>query len=115
MRYVLRLLILLCGFYTVFAHGEWRPIVGDYAIAKEPLSDPTPKGQATAYVTIRGSAAKEMFLGMPRVRQVSDACGEQGTVARISGNLICYQNGKKYSCELGIRLTDGKLVGGRTC
>jgi hypothetical protein len=111
----MRMLILLLGLYTSFAHSEWRPIQGDYVLSKEPLSDPTPSGKATAYLTIRGSAAKEMFQGMARTRQVSNACGEQDTVARISGNLICYRSHEKYSCELGIRLTDGKLIGGRTC
>jgi hypothetical protein len=94
---------------------KWTVIDGQQKIARESLSDPEPFAPKVAYFTIRGVGARSIYLALPSNSAVIPACGDAGLTARFAGNMVCYQKAKRYSCEYGIRLSDGALVPGRSC
>lgn len=88
---------------------------GQLIISKEPITDPVPNGPNVAYFSIRGNAAKQMFEKLKSAKTVKNACGEQGLTLKTQGKLQCSQKARVYSCDFGIRLTDGIAVTGFAC
>jgi hypothetical protein len=67
------------------------------------------------FVTIEGSAAKEMFNGMLNAKVQRDACGEPGLTMKILNSLVCSKLRNEYSCNFGVSLSAGQLQFGYTC
>lgn len=104
--------------YATLAFGAtdgWSSMRGRLRVAPEPLSDPIAEAQPVAYFIVEGPAAKAMFDRMKGFKSTRDACGEPGMVARTVGDVVCYRMKASYSCEFGVRLSDGIVRPGRAC
>jgi hypothetical protein len=106
--------VLACSLTTSNAK-DWRGLKGTFIVGKAPLSDPLPDSQPVTFVTIEGSAAKEMFNSMLNAKVQKDACGESGLTMKILNNLVCSKLKTEYSCNFGVGLSDGQLQFGYTC
>jgi hypothetical protein len=115
---MMRWILLAMWFITVSAYpdeGSWLTLRGKAQVAIEPLSDPAPGGKPVAYLSVQGVAAKAMYGSMQGYRFVANACGESGLSSRTVGDVVCYQKKAVYSCEFGVRLSDGAIRAGRAC
>lgn len=112
------LLVIALFLVNALAHGvqdNWLPLKGKLKVASEPLSDPAPHGDPVAYISVDGAGAKAIYEGMKGFKTITNACGEPGLVSRTVGDVVCYRNKSSYSCEFGIRLSDGVIRTGRAC
>lgn len=114
MRWIL-LAMLLVTSSAYPEEGDWLALRGKARVAIEPLSDPAPGGKPVAYLSVQGVAAKAMYEGMQGYRSVANACGEPGLSSRTVGDVVCYRKKSSYSCEFGVRLSDGAIRIGRAC
>lgn len=107
--------VMLIFSASAFTADGWLALRGKAKIATEPLSDPVANGKPVTYLSIQGATAKGMYEGMQGYRSVENSCGEPGLFSRAVGNLICYRKQSSYSCELGVRLSDGAIRPGKSC
>ena len=110
------ILLLACMVSSAVFAADRPGQSNELVISKEPLTDPLPDGDLVAYMTLNGKDAEEIYQGMGSQQEYKNVCNQEGLTARVAGNLICYKSREgSYSCNFGIRLTDGSLVLGRPC
>ncbi len=112
--------LLFCCLLAIYscavgAGGTWMPLNGEVKISSAPLSDPLPDGSPVAFFTIDGDAAKAIFDGMIKSRIVRNYCSESGMAMKMVGDISCTKQGRKYRCNFGVGLSDGKSQKGYTC
>jgi hypothetical protein len=114
MRPNIAVIMLACSIAS--AHAADKAVLeGEVIFSREPLTDPLPDGDPVAYVSFYGKDAEKMYAQM-KSKDFQNACGLDGVTARTVGNLICYKSkDNDYSCNFGVRLSDGYLVLGKPC
>lgn len=95
--------------------NSWSSLQGLQKIEAESLSDPVPHAPLVVYFSIRGRSARSIYERLPLSGRIANVCDEAGMSAKSAGNMMCFRKASRYSCEYGIRLSDGALVNGRTC
>ncbi len=117
------LAIALLVLMSMAAWASWQdsktdPLQGGYiAYGGEPGDWYAPKpGDAKVNLEIDGALAKQMFTLMGARAEKKDSCGEDGEMARISGDVACIrENSGTTHCHVGLDLSKGKTVNGLIC
>jgi hypothetical protein len=94
---------------------EFRPLAGRYALTSANMVDPTPGEKPDRVVVfIEGSAAEQMYMGMPQ-KPAKDRCAGD-VLSKKAGNLVCSKlDSGKHFCTFGVGLKDGQIRNGRVC
>ena len=108
-------LLLFIHSYALGAGGDWKSLHGKMTVSPAPLSDPLPESTPVAFFAIDGESAKTIFNAMVEPKIVKNACGETGMVMKSVGDIVCFKQGRTYTCNFGVGMSDGKSQAGYTC
>ncbi|MDP5208852.1 hypothetical protein [Microbulbifer sp. 2205BS26-8] len=111
-----KILIILLSLYSLAGLAYDKPVRVDMeGIVKIWGNQSSDSEMSGLSIFITGEAAKRLYKEM-KAEAVHNECFDDGTLTKQLGSFECsYSKKYKYSCSVGIGLSDQKLFNGEAC